>query len=85
MQGHLLANLSSMFFTGDVSDMLTPFRGNGLPSWAKATDETLVWIQWHFGPDLYSMSQMCHVGMTCLLKRGMSQVQYMFSHTRGRT
>jgi len=42
MQGHLLANLSSMFFTGDVSDMLTPFRGNGLPSWAKATDETLV-------------------------------------------
>lgn len=52
---------------------------------ANTTGETHILIQCHFGPDLYSISQMCHLGVTCLLKRGMSQVKKMVSCTRGRT
>lgn len=85
VQAHRLAGLSKVFAPGDASDVLTPFKNSGLTIWAKATGETHILIQWHLGPDLYNISQMCHLGMTCLLMTGTSQVQYMVCRARGRT
>lgn len=40
VQVHRLAGLSKVFAAGDASNMLRPFKNNGLTIWAKATGET---------------------------------------------
>lgn len=44
MQGPLLTGQPVVFAASGASDMLTPSRNNGLPSWAKPTGEIPILI-----------------------------------------